>query len=1078
MTDNETKYRLGLDIGVNSIGWAAVRLGEDGEPRGLLDMGVRIFPDGRDPQSEASNAVDRRTARGQRRRRDRYLKRRSALMDSLVEFGLMPSDSSERKVLEDRDPYRLRASALDDALQPHELGRSLFHLNQRRGFKSNRKAQGKDESEESEMLKSIDALRSAIRKSGARTLGEFMARRHKKGETTRARAGVDLRADRAMYQEEFDHIRKAQEPHHSLSGEQWDALHEAIFFQRPLKPVEPGWCLLEENEKRAARALPVFQEYRMLQEVNNLRVRVGIEPERPLDYGERERAMNRLRSGNDIKLSEGKENKPAKPPRDLKLPSGATFNLAAGGRKSIKGDETAARLMRTKKSKTEPARTLFGDRWLQMPMEERNEIVKFLLDTEDAEEARRRAVEDWGMDAAQAEALARVALVSGYGNLSEKAIGKLLPHLESGLVYSEAVKAAGYDSHSDFRSGEAHDRLPYYGVVLPRDAVGADSTKDSEVDGEPARYGRIANPTVHIGLGQLRRVVNRLIDAYGKPQGVVVELARDLKMNSEEKLNLNRQQRKGRDDNERFKEMLESVEEEVTADKLRKLRLWEEQARVCPYTGRQLSFEMVVSSQTEIDHILPFSRTLDNAMSNMVVCVAAANRDKGDRSPYEAFGHSPAGYDYEAILANAAGLPRNKRWRFDKDAMERYEDERGFLDRHLNETGYLSRTARSYLAHLYDEKSDGQRVYAVPGRVTALLRRGWELEGMLRVTEDGEITGKQREDHRHHAIDAFVVANTSRGLLQRFARASGAPGSAVEERLSSVAKEAPPWHGFDSSELRPFLDKLVVSYKPDHGTPGGGSSTGKLHEETAYGLIEFREDGPSKVVTRKKLSDFKRRRDLESVRDAGLRAALLALWDSIDAETDRDRAAVFADRAVSEDVMVGNALQRVRRVRVTDEQTVIPIRDSAGEPYKGYKPGGNEFADVWKMSDGSWRLVAVPSFHANQPDFNIEDFRPRTTRGRHKGKVDPRARRLMRLYKDDLGALGEGPDRRIVRVRKFGDGYVVLDDHNEANVDGRERRGEKPRNNGHSASRLLKEGFRIVKVDEMGRVKDPGAFQL
>ena len=127
MTDAKSKkYRLGLDLGTNSIGWATVRVDENGEPCGVLDMGVRIFPDGRDEQSKTSNAVDRRVARGQRRRRDRYLKRRGELMDALVEFGLMPQDESERKDMERCDPYPLRARGLDQPLEPFELGRALF----------------------------------------------------------------------------------------------------------------------------------------------------------------------------------------------------------------------------------------------------------------------------------------------------------------------------------------------------------------------------------------------------------------------------------------------------------------------------------------------------------------------------------------------------------------------------------------------------------------------------------------------------------------------------------------------------------------------------------------------------------------------------------------------------------------------------------------------------------------------------------------------------------------------------------------------------------------------------------------
>ena len=800
---NGNKYRLGLDLGTNSIGWAAVNLDDNGEPCGVLDIGVRIFPDGRDEQSKTSNAVARRTVRGARRRRDRYLKRRSDLMRTLVEFGLMPSDTNDRKGLERFDPYALRALGLDQPLQPFELGRVLFHLDQRRGFKSNRKAGGDDDSEKTKISERIGDLRRSIEESGVRTLGEFLAQRHEKRETVRARPELgpelSLYPDRTMYQVEFDAIREKQEPHQTLSGDQWDKLrNKIIFFQRPLKPVDPGWCQFEyENgQRRAAKALPVFQEYRMLQEVNNLRVRVGTEPERPLHEEERERVLQRLRSGKDIALLRGRNNEEVTPTRDLKLPSNAVFNLAAGGRKAIKGDETTAKLMK---------KDFFGNRWHYLSLDERNEIVKFLLDTEEPETVRKKALEEWRLPGDQAEALTSVSLAPGYGNLSEKAINKLLPYLEKGRVYSDAVKDAEYAHHSDFRNDEAHDNLPYYGQVLPRDAVGADPKKDTRRDGEPARYGRFPNPTVHIGLNQLRRMVNRLIESYGKPEEIVVELARALKMNRKQKLDLAKQQREGGERNERFRKDLESEEQAPTPDILRKLRLWEEQKSltnvlVCPYTGQPLSFTMVVDSRTEIDHVLPFSRTLDNSSANMVVCLASANRYKGDRSPYEAFGHSPAGYDYDSILSHTAKFPRNKKWRFQPDAMKESEEENRFLDRQLNETSYLSRTARTYLAHLYDEKGEGPpRVRATPGRMTALLRRGWCLEGILRVSDEGEITRKQRDDHRHHAIDAFVLACTTPGLLQRFARAAGSSYD-TEERLASVAGQASPWDGLTETK--------------------------------------------------------------------------------------------------------------------------------------------------------------------------------------------------------------------------------------------------------------------------------------
>ena len=1067
---NESRYRLGLDMGTNSIGWAAVKLNEEGESCGVLDMGVRIFPDGRKDTDKTSKAVDRRLARGQRRRRDRYLRRRGDLIEKLVELGLMPHDKIKRKELESLDPYKLRACALDHPLEPYRLGRALFHLSQRRGFKSNRKAVGDDANEDQakQTRAEISELRHRIHESGARTLGELLAWRHEEGKAVRARTGLNLYPDRGMYEGEFDAIRAAQKPHHGLSGEQWDSLRDIMFRQRDLKSVDPGLCQLEYGEKRVARALPIAQEFRMLQEVNNLRLQLGSGPGRTLDDGERERVLNRLRSGKDIALRKGRDNKPTTPTWDLELPSGAVFNLVAGGRKLVKGDETAALLMKTgeRKKTGEKALTLFGSRWLSLTLDERNEIVRFMLDTEDPEVVRRKGVEEWGLEDAQAQVVANISLPSGYSNLSEKAIRRLNPHLEKGRVYSDAVLDAKYPHHSDLRNAEAHERLPYYGEVLEREAVGADPEKDPEKDGEAARWGRFPNPTVHIGLNQLRRVANKLIEAYGKPEEVVVELGRDLKMNREQKRDYDSKQREGGERNERFRKMLESAEEEVTGEVLRKLRLWEEQGCVCPYTGKSLSFEMAVSAATEIDHILPFSKTLDDSPGNKVVCVAAANRDKGNRSPHKAFGQD-RGYDYDDILARANRLPDNKRWRFQEDAMKRFEGEDGFLHRQLDETRYLSRTARTYLAHLYDEKTEGrQRVRVIPGRVTALLRRGWGLEGMLRVSEEGEITGKQRDDHRHHAIDAFVVANTTQGLLQRFMRAS-ASSHDPEERLSRVAGSVHPWEGFRREDLKPFLERMVVSNKQDHGTLGvKGKTTGQLHNETAYGLIEHLKDGSYKVVTRKKLTDFKRRANLDSVRDPGLRKEMLELWDRVGGNPE------FAQKAAEGVLLNGSP---VMRVRVTDRQRVLPIRNSGGRAYKGYMPGGNEFADVWRLPDGRWKMVVVPTFKANQPDFDAIDSCPH-----------PAAKRLMRLQIDDMGAVGEGENRRIVCVQQlWATERVVLDDHNEADVDARIRKARKLRRESlpheeitarlyASAQTLREQGFRKVRVDEIGRVKDPG----
>ena len=1057
----DRRYRLGLDLGTNSIGWAAVNLDDQGQPCGVLDMGVRIFPNGRHPKSNVPYAADRRIARGQRRRLDRYLMRRDELMQALIEYGLMPSDPEAREDLQRLDSYSLRARGLDQPLSPFELGRALFHLNQRRGFKSNRKSGGEKEDEKNKTADAIDGLRRRMKESGARTLGEFQSRRHAQKESVRFREGSEFYPDRAMYEEEFDTIRQKQTNHHKLSPEQWDSLHEIIFYQRPLQPVEPGWCQFEfENEKRrAAKALPIFQEFRILQEVNNLRVQIGSEQDRPLNEVERERVLQRLRSGQNINF--------ANPNTGLRLDSwnaGVSFNLAYDGRKKIQRDETTARL-----SKKE----YFGNRWHSLSLQERNEVVEFLLTTE-RELVHQKAVEEWGLSEPQANAVANVSLPTGYGNLSEKAIRKILPHLERGSLYSDAVKEAGYSHHSDFRRDTARDCLPYYGEILPRDVVGANLRKDPLKDGEESRYGRVPNPTVHIALNQLRRVVNCLIEVYGKPENIVVELVRDLKLNDEQRKRHKNQQKENEKQNQKRTKMLEDAGLKPTRILRDRLRLWEEQgpvqARVCPYTGRNLSFEMVVSSQTNVEHILPFSRTWDDSMANKVVCIAAANHAKGNRSPYEAFGHSPPGYDYQEILDRTNEFPWNKRGRFREDAMDQFESEGGFLARQLNDTAYFSKIACGYLACLYNEKGEGRkRVWATRGYQTGGLRKAWGLEGILRADADtGEIVRKQRDDHRHHAIDAFVVANTTQGLLQRFARAVDVYPHVNAERVRSLTP--PPWDGFHGEQLRPYLDSIIVSHKPDHGTRGvQGKTSGKLHNETAYGIVEPSEDEPYNAVHRIELSKITKPQ-LDRVRDQYLCEALKKLWEKTESEVETAGGKAsevlgrFSERAASEGVLLGGRRQIVRRVRVLENVNGPQIKDRDGKPYKMYKSDGNEFANVWRMSDGDWKIVVVPTFDANQPDFDPEKFRPVDKSGRK----DPMAKLLGRLHTNDMVAIGEGEDRRIMRVRKMSAGRIGLDDHNEAKAKPREYR----------AKTLRDSGFRKVGVDEIGRVSDPGPTKL
>ncbi|MCY4261494.1 MAG: type II CRISPR RNA-guided endonuclease Cas9, partial [Rhodobacteraceae bacterium] len=338
------------------------------------------------------------------------------------------------------------------------------------------------------------------------------------------------------------------------------------------------------------------------------------------------------------------------------------------------------------------------------------------------------------------------------------------------------------------------DQLPYYGAVLERHVIpGSGRLEDDDV----TRFGRIINPTVHIGLNQLRRLVNKIISVYGKPDQIVVELARELKQSHKQKKDAQKRIKENTDAARKRSEKLGELGQKDTGANRMLLRLYEELGpaigpRCCPYTGKPINVSMLFNGLCDVDHILPYSRTLDDSPSNLTLCLREANREKGNQTPWETWGDTP---QWNAIAANLKSLPENKRWRFTPDAMERFEGENDFLDRALVDTQYLSRIARAYLDALYTE---GGHVWVVPGRLTEMLRRRWGLNSLLPDHDKGKVKAKNRTDHRHHAIDAAVVAATDRSLIKQIsdvAKRDAGKGLSAEDVARTMSA---PWEGFRS----------------------------------------------------------------------------------------------------------------------------------------------------------------------------------------------------------------------------------------------------------------------------------------
>jgi len=998
------RYRFAFDLGTNSIGWAVFQLNQVDHPVDLIDAGVRIFSDGRDPKSGASLAENRRGPRAMRRRRDRYIQRRTFLMDEFIKAGLMPASEPDRKALEHLDPYKLRLKGLDQKLELHEFGRALFHLNQRRGFQSNRIADAGNDDEGGKIKDAEKRLKAKLEAEGCRTYGEFLARRQdhpevRKRQAVRVRlkgqgtnALYDFYPTRDLLKHEFDALWSAQAKFHSeLTPALHNRLFNAMFFQRPLKPPVVGKCTFFPDETRLPKAHPLSQARRIYQDVNHLKYRRGLGPWQSLTLDERDRLVLFLMAGESLSF--------AKIRKELKLPADTVFSIEEGAKiDKLIGNQIAERLGYKKGP--------LKDRWGDFRPEQREDIVDKLTSEPDEDRLLDYLRDTYGLSDAVARLAMKVRLPDGHDNLGLTATTKVLEELKRGVVtYDKAVKAAMPDKHhSDERDGVILDHLPYYGEVLERHTVGGSSDPNDDVE---KRYGRLTNPTVHVAMNQLRRVVNALVERYGHPEQIVLELARDLKLSQKQKDEIERENRKNREKNEARRKLLEDEGFIANPGNLLLLRLWEElgppMQRQCVYTGQPISLHQLLSGDVEIEHILPYSRTLDDTSTNKTLAFLGANRGKRNLAPCQAF----TGDQYDAIRQRARTLPPNKRWRFEPDAMERFEnEERDFLARQLNDTRHLAKLARKYLVGINNNPND---VWVVTGQLTALMRARFGLNSIL-----SDHNHKNRTDHRHHAIDACVIGICDRALLQSVARAAGLRES--NDELNEITRHIePPFPAF-RDRVDEVVNAVVVSHKPDHGSASKDSrkTSGALHNDTNYGINDTEDRIDGELVTRKAI-DALTANEIDKVRDLHLRSQLQILR----AEVGKDAKALA--KALGEFGQKND----IRRVRILKKQEdYVTIRDrKTGEPYRAVIPGENHAMDIIEDADGVWRGFATRVF-----DFNSKASRPGWQ------AEYPGARLVMRVHKGDMVEVTDDDGiRRVKRVVRLSpsNNILYLVNHNE-----------------------------------------------
>jgi len=878
-------YTLGLDIGSNSIGWALI---ETGERPAITDMGVRVFPEGVDRDTkrlEKSKNATRREARGARRTHRRRSQRKQQLLNVLQTVGLLPKAESELPSLFHASPYELRKKGLDERLDPYEFGRVLYHLSQRRGFKSNRKsAKAK---EDSVVIERAGALQGEIDNKKCRTIGEYFASLNADEQRVRGRYTF-----RSMYEKEFDLLweNQAKSYPETLTDELRQKIRDdIIFFQRPLKPADDliGKCELQPNENRCPRADWYAREFRVLQDVNNLIIQKSDGSEQRLSQEQRQIIIDALRIKERLTFGKIRQKLGL-----LEIQRfNAEYRVGPGGKRvqSLKGD-VFVWAMRGK--------NIFGPKgWQAMNERQKVELNTAFLELED-DELQEKLRLQYGLNEEQVKAAMKVSLPKGYMRFSCKAIQKLLPAMKEGMLTHEAIKNV-YRDRSRGHLEEVAKKL----------------------DSPP----ELRNPIVQKALVEVRKVVNAIIREYGKPGKIKIEMARDVQGSKQEREELHWKQEENKKRNEQARKRLK---EDIgipnpTRDDVIKYKLWEECRKRCPYTGKTISQQALFGPNPEfqIEHILPYDRSLDDSYMNKTLCEVHENiHVKKNQTAYEAYSHDPEAY--EQIKQNIKVLPWPKRRKFIQQEINLDTH----IDRELNDTRYICRELVSYLKKL------GVKARGTRGKITAELRHQWGLDGIF-----DELGTRRDDDHRRHAVDAVVVGVTENKHLRKLARSK-----------YSMSNElfGQPWPAF-RDEVREKVNRINVSHRVCRKV------SGKLHEETNYGPTH--KEGL--YAFRKKLDDLTLpmvHKIVDPVVREIVKARLIEKGIGL-ADSGKPPKEVWKEPLYMKTTKSNRKVQ-INKVRLYNVAgNVIELKDSSGEPYRYVEPGNNHHIEIFQYKDKKGR---------------------------------------------------------------------------------------------------------------------------
>lgn len=938
------KKILGLDLGSSSIGWAVVSENTDNS-LSTIALGSRIIPMSPDDVKEftqglaISKNAKRTKARTQRKGYDRYQLRRKYLSDFFSKYEMQPNN--ELIELPKLELWKLRSNAISQQLSLKEIGRVLYLLNQKRGYKSVKEDSA--DKQQREYVQGVMGRHKHINEQGL-TIGQFFYRELSQDKDYRTKEQV---FPRAAYQEEFDKIIECQKSFYPeiFTEQNINILrNEIIYFQRNLKSCKHLVSICEfekraylskksgelvfDGPKVAPKSSPLAQICKIWESVNNINLRNKRNEKFEITPSQRRNLFNHLDNNEKLTLTDLYKILGIKKSdgwwAGKAIGRGLQGNTTKMAIKNALGDDYEQVMKFNVKVKDTNNFDVETGEVIQIASgsfqnEPLYKLWHLIYSVKDNKELSVALEKQFGItESSVIDALSKIDFVKqGYANKSAKAMRRILPYLELGLMYSDACLAAG------FRHSES--------LTVEENAERELKDKLKQIPKNELRQ-----PIVEKILNQMINVVNALMEKYGTFDEIRVELARELKQSSEERNETHRSIGKVEKLN---KNIANRISQEYnlapTRSRIHKYKMYEESDGKCFYCDKPLSMaDFLNGYNVEVEHIIPKSLYFDDSLSNKVCSCRDCNSEKGGKTAYD-YMSNKSDLEFAAYLERVDTYFREhkiSKTKRDRLLTKGSEIPTDFIDRQLRESQFIARKSREILTQVCRD------VTATSGSVTDKLRSLWGWDKVLhslnfeRYKLAGLTEVKHREhksksweeevikdwskrlDHRHHAIDALVIACTKQGYIQRINNMSELKdvafkgdehqGERYQGRLTQLEKYLVSQPHPSVLEVQRFVDSILVSFKAGKKlfVPGkryvhkGGKRVemqrgvvvprGALHEESIYGLITTPVEGKNgrkspqqQVVLKYPLTSIVRK-DLEFVIDGKIREILQQRFDN------------------------------------------------------------------------------------------------------------------------------------------------------------------------------------------------------